>query len=193
MTTNTADHPAGTRHLAYAPEQMDSVIDAMAQQAFPLLAGHEKVAVVGILRRGAPLADRLVQSLARQFNLPPPLRLDLKIKRYGDDLTLLHPETQLSETTGQAELDLSVYTLMVVDDVLYTGHSLLRAIEWLRLKSPKAIHTTVLVDRHATQLPIRADVVGVHLQVAPQDIVECHVPPYEPLFQIELLRLNDRV
>jgi pyrimidine operon attenuation protein/uracil phosphoribosyltransferase len=193
MTTNTADHPAGTRHLAYAPKQMALVIDAMAQQALPLLAGQEKVAVVGILRRGAPLADRLVQSLARQFNLPLPLRLDLKIKRYSDDLTLLHPETKLTETTGQAELFLSGYTLMVVDDVLYTGHSLLRAIEWLQLKSPRAIHTAVLADRHATQLPIRADVVGVHLQVAPQDIVECHVPPYEPLFQIELLRLNDPV
>ena len=51
----------------------------------------------------------------------------------------------------------------------------------------------VLADRHVAQLPIRADVVGVHLQVAPPDVVECHVPPYEPLFQIELLRLDHAV
>ena len=93
-TANPADHPPGKRFLVYAPDQMQPVIDAMARQAAPLLAGHEKIAVIGILRRGAPLADRLVASLKKQFNLPEPLRLDLKVKRYADDLTLLHPETQ---------------------------------------------------------------------------------------------------
>ncbi len=188
-----ADHPPGTRFLAYTPSQMQAVIDGMARQAMRLLIGQEKIAVIGVLRRGAPLADMLMQSLSRQFNLPQPLRLDLKVKRYADDLKLLHPETRLTESAGQAELDLSGYTLIVVDDVLYTGSSLLRVIEWLNAKSPRAIHTAVLADRHVTQLPIRADIVGVHLQVAPGDVVECHVPPYEPLFQIELLRLDDAV
>ena len=188
-----ADHPPGSRFLAYAPAQMQAVIDNMARQAMPLLIGQERVAVIGVLRRGAPLADMLTQSLIRQFNLPQPLRLDLKVKRYADDLKLLHPETQLTASAGQAELDLSGYTLIVVDDVLYTGSSLLRVIEWLNAKSPRAIHTAVLADRHVTQLPIRADVVGVHLQVAPPDVVECHVPPYEPFFQIELLRLDRAV
>ena len=188
-----ADHPPGTRFLAYAPEQMQMVVDAMARQAAPLLLGRHKVAVIGILRRGAPLADRLTQSLARQFKIVQPLRLDLKVKRYADDLTLLHPETQLTEAAGQAELDLEGYTLLVVDDVLYTGSSLLRVVEWLKAKSPQAIYTAVLADRHVAQLPIKADVVGVHLQVAPGDVVECHVPPYETKFQIELLRLDHAV
>ena len=188
-----ADHPPGTRFLLYAPAQMAAIIDAMAAQAAPLLAGHDQVAIIGVLRRGAPLADRLSEALVRQFGLPTPLRLDLKVKRYADDLKLLHPETQLTEAAGQAALDLRGYTLLVVDDVLYTGSSLLRVIEWLNAKAPRAIHTAVLADRHVTQLPIRADVVGVHLQVAPADVVECHVPPYEPLFQIELLRLDHAV
>ena len=192
-TANQADHPPGTRFLLYAPDQMQPIIDAMAMQAAPLLAGHEKIAVIGILRRGAPLADRLVASLKKQFNLPEPLRLDLKVKRYADDLTLLHPETQLTEQAGQAGLELKGYVLLVVDDVLYTGNSLLRVIEWLNAKSPSAIHTVVLADRHVSQLPIRADVTGVHLQVAPPDVVECHVPPYEALFQIEILRLDHAV
>ena len=192
-TANPADHPPGKRFLVYAPDQMQPVIDAMARQAAPLLAGHEKIAVIGILRRGAPLADRLVASLKKQFNLPEPLRLDLKVKRYADDLTLLHPETQLTEQAGQAGLDLKGYVLLVVDDVLYTGNSLLRVIEWLNAKSPSAIYTAVLADRHVSQLPIRADVTGVHLQVAPPDVVECHVPPYEALFQIEILRLDHAV
>ena len=192
-TAHQADLPPGTRFLLYAPDQMQPVIDAMARQAAPLLAGHEKIAVIGILRRGAPLADRLVASLKKQFNLPEPLRLDLKVKRYADDLTLLHPETQLTEQAGQAGLELKGYVLLVVDDVLYTGNSLLRVIEWLNAKSPSAIYTAVLADRHVSQLPIRADVTGVHLQVAPPDVVECHVPPYEALFQIEILRLDHAV
>ena len=192
-TANPADHPPGKRFLVYAPDQMQPVIDAMARQAAPLLAGHEKIAVIGILRRGAPLADRVVASLRKQFNLPQPLRLDLKVKRYADDLTLLHPQTQLTEQPGQASLDLKDHALLVVDDVLYTGNSLLRVIEWLNAKSPSAIYTAVLADRHVSQLPVRADVVGVHLQVAPPDVVECHVPPYEPLFQIEILRLDHAV
>lgn len=193
VQVDPADHPAGTRFLAYAPEQMQAVIDGMAKQVAPLLIGHDKVAIIGVLRRGAPLADRLAQALAEQFMMPSPLRLDLKVKRYADDLKLLHPETQLTEAAGQAELDLTGYTLLVVDDVLYTGSSLLRVIEWLNAKSPRAVYTAVLADRHVSQLPIRADVVGVHLQVAPPDVVECHVPPYEPLFQIELLRLDRAV
>ncbi len=188
-----ADHPPGTRFLAYAPDQMRAVLDGMAAQAAPLLVGQSKVAIIGVLRRGAPLADMLSEALVRQFASPAPLRLDLKVKRYADDLKLLHPQTQLTESAGQAELDLQGYTLLVVDDVLYTGSSLLRVIEWLNAKSPTAIYTAVLADRHVAQLPIRADVVGVHLQVAPPDVVECHVPPYEPLFQIELLRLDHAV
>lgn len=185
-----ADHPPGTRFLLYAPHQMQAVINNMAAQAAPLLMGADKVAIIGILRRGAPLADRLTEALVQQFKLPVPLRLDLKIKRYADDLTLLHPETQLTEQVGQAALDLAGYRVLVVDDVLYTGHSVLRAVEWLAKKSPAALYTAVLADRHVAQLPLRADVVGVHLQVAPPDVVECHVPPYEACFQIEVLRLD---
>ena len=193
VQVDPADHPPGTRFLAYAPEQMSVVIDAMVRQAASLLIGQDKVAIIGVLRRGAPLAEWLTHGLIERFQLPPPLRLDLKVKRYSDDLKLLHPETQLTVSAGQTDLDLSGYTLLVVDDVLYTGHSLLRVIEWLNAKLPRAIYTAVLADRHVAKLPIHADVVGVHLQVAPLDVVECHVPPYEPLLQIELLRLDHDV
>lgn len=185
-----ADHPPGTRFLMYAPSQMPSIIDGMAAKAAPLLLGYEKVAIIGVLRRGAPLADRLTEALVAQFALAEPLRLDLKVKRYADDLTLLHPETLLTEQAGQAALDLTGYALLVVDDVLYTGHSLLRVVEWLAKKNPAAVYTAVLADRHVALLPLKADVVGVHFQVAPPDVVECHVPPFEPLFQIEVLRLD---
>lgn len=180
--------PAGIRTCLYDTQALERVMDRMAMQAAPLLQDRDKVAVIGILRRGAPLADQLVDRLTRQHGLPPPLRLDLKVKRYADDLTLLHPETQLTEAAGQADLDLSGYTLLVVDDVLYTGHSLLRVMEYLRHKQPAAIRVAVLADRLDTRLPVKADVVGARLEIAPDHIIECNVPPYEPTFRMDLLQ-----
>lgn len=179
---------SGKRTCLYDTPQLVDIVNDMARQAAGLLAGRNKVAVIGIRRRGVPLADRLTAVLASQYHLAAPLRLDLVIKRYADDLSLLYPETSLTEELQLAKQDLSGYTLLVVDDVLYTGHSLLRAVEYLARKQPAEIRVVALVDRGATRLPVRTDVVGMRLDVAPADIIECHVPPYEPEFKIVLLQ-----
>lgn len=179
---------AGQRTCLYSPSQLDAVLADMARQAAGLLTGRARGVIVGILRRGAPLADRLYDRMARDYGIADCIRLDLKIKRYADDLTLLHPETRLTENPTHASLDLSGRTVLVVDDVMYRGHSMLRAVEYLAAKQPAEIRTVVLVDRGAAKLPVRADIVGVRLDVAPSDIVECNVPPYEAEFRIDLLR-----
>ena len=178
----------GSRAVLYDSAELEALLDRMALQAALLLRGRSQVALVGVLRRGAPLADRLAERLVRDHGLAPPLRLDLRVKRYADDLTLLHPETELSQPAGEAALDLSGWTLLVVDDVLYTGHSLLRVLDHLARRQPAEIRVAVLADRVVATLPIQADVVGARLQIAPAGIIECHVPPYEPDFRIELLQ-----
>jgi pyrimidine operon attenuation protein/uracil phosphoribosyltransferase len=183
----------GARMTLYPPSALEGVLDRMAQQAASLLRGAKRVVVVGVLRRGGPLADRLVERLVRDHGLPAPERVDLKVKRYADDLTLLHPETRLTEEPRVASLAIEGATLLVVDDVLYTGHSALKVVEYLVRARPAALFLAVLADRHATVLPVRADVVGLRLEVAPGDVVECHVPPYEPDFRVELLRPSTRV
>lgn len=87
-----------------------------------------------------------------------------------------------------AALDLARTPLLVVDDVLYEGHSLLRTCAYLAQLGARRVHTAVLVDRCVSIQPIHADIVGIRLQVAPLDIVECHVPPYEPDLRIEIVR-----
>lgn len=178
----------GIRTCLYDSSALDAVLDRMAQQAASLLQGCGPLAVVGVLRRGAPLADRLTGRLVQRHGLPPPLRLDLAVKRYADDLTLLHPDTRLTEEARHAALDLGGHTLLVVDDVLYRGHSLLKVVEYLARKRPAAIRVAVLADRCVTALPVHADVVGVRLEIAPADIIDCHVPPYEPDFSLQLLK-----
>ncbi len=178
----------GTRLCLYNSVELDAVIHRMACTTAGLIQGTNKLAIIGIKRRGAPLADRLTEHLLRNHGIAQPLRLDLQVKRYADDLTLLYPNTQLTEQAQHATLDLTSYTLVVVDDVLYTGHSLLTVVAYLSRKQPACIRVAVLADRGTPLLPMRADVVGVQLQVSPTDIIECHVPPYESDFKIELLK-----
>lgn len=184
------ERPSGSRTCLYDAIQLEVVIEDMARQAAGLLAGKGLIAVVGVLRRGAPLADRLAELLVRRFGLPAPLRLDLSVKRYADDLTLLYPETKLTEQVAHEALNLEGYTVLLVDDVLYTGHSLLKVLGYLVRKKPAEIRVAVLVDRGGALLPLRADVLGLRLEIAPPDIIECNVPPYEPEFKIELLKLE---
>lgn len=175
------------RYCLYDSDELDAIIAAMAHNVSARLPVHECM-LVGILRRGEPLARMLRQHLAALTGQDGPPLHALKVKRYADDLSLLHAGTALTENPELATMDLASMHLLVVDDVLYEGHSLLRTCAYLASLGARQIHTAVLVDRCVQKQPIRADIVGISLQVAPGDIVECHVPPYEPDFRIELVR-----
>lgn len=179
---------AGRQTPIYDATALAAVLDAMAAALAARLHGVGQVTLVGVRRRGAPLADWLCQRLMPRLPGVDIARLDLLIKRYADDLTLLHPETQLTEQPEHAEIDLAGRTLVVVDDVLYQGYSLNKAVQYLLAKGGRQILTAVLVDRVCATLPLHADVAGLKLQVAPGSIVECHVPPFEPTFQIVLVQ-----
>ena len=182
------ERPPGQRTCLYDSTRLEVVLDRMAARAAALLSGPGPIAVVGVLRRGAPLADRLVERMVRDHRMPQPLRLDLHVKRYADDLRLLHPHTELREGEREAAIDLSGHSLLIVDDVLYSGHSIARVVAHLVVRAPTSIRVAVLVDRGVAVLPVCADVCGLRLDVAPGDVVECNVPPYEPEWRIELLR-----
>ncbi len=177
----------GERFCLYGAAELDAVLDRMARQAFALLAGAEDPLLLGILRRGGPLSEMLQARLKAVCGLDVP-RYAMKLKRYGDDLTLLHADTQLTENAEFTARDLSRATVLMVDDVLYQGHSLARLQAWLVGRGAPVVRSAVLADRCCTVLPLKADIVGVHLQVSPGDVVECNVPPYEPDFRIEVLR-----
>ena len=178
----------GQHTRLYDTNALQRVLDTMAAGVSARLAGAEQVSLVGVLRRGAPLADMLQERLVQRLPRTDMQRIDLSIKRYSDDLKLLHPQTQLIEQPEHTNMDLSGRVVVLVDDVLYGCFSLNRAVQYLVAKQVKTIHTVVLVDRVCATLPIHADVSGMKLQVEPGSIVECHVPPYEPTFQIVLVQ-----
>lgn len=177
---------SGSRLLLYSTSQLSAVVETMARRAYAILGGCTKVAIVGVLRRGAPLADMLTELLVHKHGMGRPLRFDITVKRYADDLTLLYPETWIEEPHELASVDLSGYHVLIVDDVIHGGYSLLRVLEILTRKMPAKVRVACLVDRGISALPVRADVTGLALQIAPQDLIEVNVPPYEPVFQCVL-------
>jgi pyrimidine operon attenuation protein/uracil phosphoribosyltransferase len=181
------DKVEGERYCLYDRATIDAVLDRMAAAAAALLRDAEDPALLGILRRGAPLAAMIQAKLRDRFSLAIP-RLELRLKRYADDLALLHPDTELVENAEIAGRDLTRATVLVVDDVLYRGHSLARVIAYLAQRRTPVVRAAVLADRCVACLPVRADIVGIRLQLAPEDVVECNVPPYETDLGIELLR-----
>lgn len=185
MGTNTTGD-LGSRLLLYSTSQLSAVVETMARRVYAILGGCTKVAIVGILRRGAPLADMLTELLVQKHGMGRPLRFDISVKRYADDLTLLYPETHIEEPHELASVDLSSYHVLIVDDVIHGGYSLLRVVEALTKKMPARIRVACLVDRGISALPIRSDVTGLVLQIASQDLIEVNVPPYEPVFQCVL-------
>ena len=180
--------PFGDRICLYHATQLEAVLDTMAWQTAGLLMGKPHSMIVGILRRGAPLAEMLHKRLVNHFKMNNLSLMHLKVKRYADDLTLLYPETNLQENPDINQMDLTKTTVVIVDDVMYQGHSMLRAVEYLARKKAAEVRTVVLVDRCANKLPIRTDIVEVRLDVAPSNIIECNVPPYEQEFKIDLFQ-----
>lgn len=181
-TGNTSTHLC-----LYDAGELEAVLAGMARQLASRLRGQPFV-MVGILRRGAPLAGMLQRHYREQGAEPIPQLQALKVQRYSDDLSLLHPDTSLTANPELAALDLANMPLVVVDDVLYQGHSLLRACAYLAQLGARRVYSAVLVDRCVSTQPVHADIVGLRLQVASDDIVECHVPPYEQDFRIEIVR-----
>jgi len=177
----------GQKYRLYGSADLAPVIESMARSVYSQIDHQRPLWLIGVVRRGAPLADMIAAKLRE---LGPTLqieRLDLKVKRYSDDLQLLHADTDL-QAPQMADDALKDQQVVVVDDVLYQGHSLARVLDFLRAAHADPIRTAVLVDRRVARLPLKADIAGLVLQLAPGDVVECRVPPYEPIFEIDLFR-----
>ncbi|GAO02842.1 bifunctional pyr operon transcriptional regulator/uracil phosphoribosyltransferase PyrR [Anaeromyxobacter sp. PSR-1] len=128
------------------------------------------VAIVGIRRGGVHLAQRLRRELARELGAEPPLGT-LDIALYRDDLA----EKGAAPVIGPTDVRFPVQgkTLVLVDDVLYTGRTVRAALdEIVDFGRPRRVWLAVLVDRGGRELPISADFAGARLEVSDQDDVQ---------------------
>ena len=131
-----------------------------------------RLVLVGIQRRGVELAARLARFLADESGSDVP-RGALDITLYRDDLNAPHGGIQPFVRTTEIGFDIDSKTIILVDDVLYTGRSTRAAMDALMdLGRPKAIRLAVLVDRAGRELPIQADYAGYEAQVGPGQSVQ---------------------
>lgn len=172
------------------PEEVEAVLRRMAASVRALVGEADDagpLCLVGIRRRGVPLAERLSRALAERTGRPVEVG-ELALKRYADDLTVLHETPRL-----EASLDLEVdgRTVLAVDDVLYSGRTLFRAVQLLVEEGASRVHTAVLCSRGGNEVPVHADVTGRRLDVGERNVIEVHAPPYEERLGVVLRHRED--
>ncbi len=154
-------------------QEMDRSLRRMAHEIVERNKGLDGVVLVGIQRRGVPLAERIAKLLEKfEGVLPPQGKLDITL--YRDDLSLRYPQPLLRGT--DVPFDLSGRKVVLVDDVLYTGRTVRAALDALMdLGRPASVQLAVLVDRGHRELPIHADYVGKNLPTSQAEVVEVRV------------------
>ena len=129
--------------------------------------GVDGLAVVGILRKGAPLAQRLAETIERIEGRPVPVG-EVDISLYRDDFQTYQPRVG----TTQIPFDIEGKTLVLVDEVIYTGRTVRAALGALvDLGRPAVTQLAVLIDRGHRELPIRPDYVGKNVPTSRQEFV----------------------
>ena len=130
--------------------------------------GLDNVALVGIRTRGVPLAQRIAAHLSDIESVEVPVgTLDIALHRDDFHLRLSAPKS------SQIPFDIAGKTVILVDDVLFTGRTIRAALDALNdFGRPRAVQLAVLVDRGHRELPIRADYVGKNTPTAREESVQ---------------------
>ena len=136
---------------------VERAIRRIAHEIIEKNRGSEDLVLLGIQTRGVPLAERLARVLEEIENSPVALG-SLDIGMYRDDLDQ-RPKTVLGSTT--VPVPIGGKTVILVDDVLYTGRTIRAALDALAdIGRPSRVQLAVLVDRGHRELPIRPDYIG---------------------------------
>jgi pyrimidine operon attenuation protein/uracil phosphoribosyltransferase len=149
--------------------EINRALTRIAHEIIERTRGAEQVVLLGIPTRGVPLAERMAARITQVEGRPVP-HGSLDITMYRDDLRL-RPARRLGPTEVPAE-GIDGKTVVLVDDVLYSGRTVRAALDALNdLGRPLAVQLAVLVDRGHRELPIRADYVGKNLPTSQEEVV----------------------
>lgn len=153
---------------------VERVLARMAREIVEQNNGVQGLVLLGIQRRGVELADRLRAAIEKEEKAPIPTGA-LDITLYRDDLAAVGPRPVVGESSLPME-GVDGRTVVIVDDVLYTGRTIRAALDELAdFGRPARIALAVLVDRGGRELPIHADIVGRRIDAGPKSRVDVMV------------------
>ena len=150
-------------------DEVRSTLERMAEDILKANAGR-KLALIGIQRRGVPMAERMATHLEKETGTKPQLGV-LDINLYRDDLTHVAQQPVVRRTDVPA--DIEDKDVILVDDVLYTGRTVRAALDALcDFGRMRTIQLAVMVDRGRRELPIEANVIGRKISTKENEVVE---------------------
>ena len=156
-----------------SPEDMKRALKRMSHQIIERNHGAENLVFLGIKRRGVPLAERLSSNINAIEGVEVPVG-ELDITLYRDDLSLISEEPVVN--SSHVPFDVTGKTVVLVDDVIYTGRTARAALDATSsLGRAARIQLAVLVDRGHRELPIRADYVGKNVPTAGNELIAVQV------------------
>jgi pyrimidine operon attenuation protein / uracil phosphoribosyltransferase len=163
----------GSYKQVLEPAEIRRVLTRIAHEILERTHGADEIVLLGIPTRGVPLARRLAER-ATEFEGRPVPWGSLDVTMYRDDLRL-RPARALGRTELPAD-GIDGKTVVLVDDVLYSGRTVRAALDALTdLGRPRSVQLAVLVDRGHRELPIRADYVGKNLPTSQRETVRVHL------------------
>src|ERR1700690_2175067 len=172
MTAKISPRPANLREKSQlmSASEIERTLVRLVHEIIEKNNGADNLGLVGIRRRGVPLAQRLGQMIARIEKSPVPVGT-LDITLYRDDLSTLGPKPVVQK--GEIGFPITGKDIVLVDDVLYTGRTTRAALDALFSQGrPRRVQLCVLIDRGHRELPIEASFIGRTVQTTMNEVIE---------------------
>ncbi|MFD2638202.1 bifunctional pyr operon transcriptional regulator/uracil phosphoribosyltransferase PyrR [Piscibacillus salipiscarius] len=148
--------------------------------------GTDDLILVGIKTRGLPLAKRIQKNIEQIENVTVETG-ELDISLYRDDLSNRDDVDEATVNQRNIPQDIIGKTIILVDDVLYTGRTVRAAMDAIMdLGRPKIIQLAVLVDRGHRELPIRADYVGKNIPTSQEEVIKVQLEESDEMDQVSI-------
>jgi pyrimidine operon attenuation protein/uracil phosphoribosyltransferase len=188
MTTPPAPKLREKSRLMSASE-IERTLVRLAHEIVEKNDGSANLGLVGIKRRGVPLAERLAKLIEKIEKRPVDVGV-LDISFYRDDLTTAGPRPTVVQ--GELGFDVNGRDIVLLDDVLYTGRTIRAALDALFDHGrPKSVQLLVLIDRGHRELPIQATFTGRMVPTSRREIIEVKLNEVDGQEQVLLVELVD--